>query len=513
MSGPAANARASRLILALDQGTTSSRAVLLDGQGRCLGEGRCDSPCSFPKPGWVEADPRTIWSSQLAAARAAIEAAGVPLTAIAAIGLTNQRETVMLWRRRDGEPLGPAIVWQDRRTSPRTDALRAEGLEPWIRSRTGLLCDPYFSASKVEWLLDEVPQARRLAEQGELAMGTVDSWLLWNLTGGRVHATDPSNASRTLLWNLARREWDRELLDLFRIPESLLPEVRPSSGDFGRTDGGIFGAELPICGVIGDQQAALAGQGCMRPGQGKITFGTGCFLLVNAGDSAPQSRSRLLSTAAWTIGDAAPVYAIEGSVFMGGALVGWLRDGLGLIGASAEIGPLAEQAGDSGGVVVVPSFTGLGAPHWDASARGAILGLTRGTGPPQIARAALEGIAQQVADVCEAAESDLAFRPEAMRVDGGAAACDELMRLCADLLDCAIERPADLESTVRGAAVMAGVAVGLVDPQTGLPERTPPQRFEPRIDAASRAALRSRWSQAVACVREFGSGEAAGASP
>lgn len=493
-------------ILALDQGTTSSRAVLLDGEGRTLGEGRCDSPCTFPRPGWVEADPRSIWSSQATAMRMAVASAGVAPEAIAAIGLTNQRETVMLWRRRDGEPLGPAIVWQDRRTAPRTDALRAEGREGWIQSRTGLLCDPYFSATKVEWLLDQLPEARGLAERGELAMGTVDTWILWNLTGGRMHATDPSNASRTLLWNLAGGDWDRELLALFRIPESILPQVRPSSGDFGHTDAAVLGAEIPIRGVIGDQQAALAGQGCMSKGQGKITFGTGCFLLVNAGTEIPQSRARLLATAAWRIGDAPPAYAIEGSVFMGGALVGWLRDGLGLIGASAEIGPLAEQAADCAGVMVVPSFTGLGAPHWDASARGAILGLTRGAGAPQIARAALEGIAHQVADVCEAAEADLAFRPEAMRVDGGAAACDELLRICADLLGCAIERPADLETTVRGAAVMAGAAVGLVDPAKGLPERASPQRFEPRIDAATRADRRLRWSRAVESVRGFGDG-------
>lgn len=500
-----------QVLLALDQGTTSSRALLLGRDGRVLAEGRRDAPCLFPKPGWVEADPRALWESQLAAARAALASWGGDPASIAAIGITNQRETVLLWERRSGAPIGPAIVWQDRRTAARTEALRAAGHESWIAERTGLLCDPYFSASKVEWLLDEIPGARARAEAGELAMGTVDSWLLWNLTGGTVHATDPSNASRTQLWNLATQAWDPQLLELFRIPESLLPEVRPSSGEFGRTRAELLGASIPIAGVIGDQQAALAGQGCFTAGEGKVTYGTGCFLLVNTGERPVRSAARLLTTAAWRIGAAPTAFALEGSVFMGGATVQWLRDGLGVVAEASEIGGLAASVPDSGGVVLVPAFTGLGAPHWDPQARGAVLGLTRGATKAHLARAALEGIALQVAEIVEAATRDLGRPMPCLRVDGGAAACDLLLQIQADLLGIPVERPAILETTAVGAATMAGLAVGVWEDPASVPAAAAATRFEPRIAEAARQRTMARWREAVECVRRFGAGDAEGA--
>lgn len=499
-----------RAILALDQGTTSSRAIAFSVEpesfGEPLGEGRRDLVCRFPRPGHVEQDPAEIWRSQREAAEAAIAAAQGSVE-ILGIGIANQRETVVLWDRRTGEPIGPAIVWQDRRTAPRTEALRRDGLEPSIRAKTGLVCDPYFSASKVEWLLDHGPGARARAERGELAMGTVDTWLLWNLTEGRVHATDPSNASRTQLWDLGREAWDDELLGLFRVPRALLPSVLPSSGEAGRCR--ILGGDLPVLAIVGDQQGALAGQLCTEPGESKTTYGTGCFLLVQSGERRIESEARLLTTAAWRIGDAPTRWALEGSVFMGGATIQWLRDGLGVIAEASEVGPLAASVGDSAGVVLVPAFTGLGAPRWDPRARGTVLGLTRGATKAHLARAALEGIAHQVADVIEAAGRDLvaagAHAVTQVRADGGAAACDELLQIQADLLGLPVERPARLESTSLGAAGLAAVAAGVVPDLAALrASRKVERRFEPSRDEAWRRAERARWADAVEIARRWG---------
>lgn len=499
-----------RSILALDQGTTSSRAIVFsiepDSFGEPLGEGRRDLACRFPQPGHVEQDPSEIWRTQRDSAAEAI-AAAKGSAEILGVGITNQRETVMLWDRATGEPIGPAIVWQDRRTSDRTDALRRDGLEGSIRAKTGLVCDPYFSASKAEWLLDHLPRARERAERGELALGTVDTWLLWNLTEGRVHATDPSNASRTQLWNLEREAWDDELLEIFRVPREVLPSVRPSSGEAGRCR--ILGGDLPVLAIVGDQQAALAGQLCSEPGESKTTYGTGCFLLVQSGERRIESDARLLTTAAWKIGEAPTRWALEGSVFMGGATIQWLRDGLGVIGEAAEVGPLAASVDDAAGVVVVPSFTGLGAPHWDPRARGTVLGLTRGATKAHLARAALEGIAQQVADVIEAAGRDLAaagaHAVTQVRADGGAAACDELLQIQADLLGLPVERPARLESTALGAASLAAVATGIVPGLEALrSSRKVARRFEPKRDDAWRRVERARWAEAVEIASRWG---------
>ena len=499
-----------RAILALDQGTTSSRAIVFsiepESFGEPLGEGRRDLACRFPKAGHVEQDPADIWRTQREAAEAAIAAARGSAE-ILGIGITNQRETVMLWDRATGEPIGPAIVWQDRRTADRTDALRRDGAEASIRAKTGLLCDPYFSASKVEWLLDHRPDARSRAERGELAMGTVDTWLLWNLTEGRSHATDCSNASRTQLWNLERESWDDELLALFRVPREVLPSVVPSSGEAGRCR--ILGGDLQVLAIVGDQQAALAGQLCTEAGESKTTYGTGCFLLVQSGERLIESEARLLTTAAWKIGEAPTQWALEGSVFMGGATIQWLRDGLGVIAEAAEVGPLAASVDDSAGVVLVPAFTGLGAPRWDPRARGTMLGLTRGATKAHLARAALEGITQQVADVIDAAGRDLAAagaRPVTqVRADGGAAACDELLQIQADLLGLPVERPARLESTALGAAGIASVAAGVVPDLAALrTTRRIAHRFEPARDDAWRRSERARWAEAVEIASRWG---------
>jgi glycerol kinase len=497
---------AAEAILALDQGTTSSRAIVyaIEGGrlGRILGDARREFACVYPRPGWVEQDPIEVWRSQREAVEAAIAASSVQASSIAGLGLTNQRETVVLWDRGSGEPVAPAIVWQDRRTTATTDALREQGREAEIRERTGLLCDPYFSASKIQWLLEHVPGARDRAVRGELAAGTIDSWLVWNLTEGRVHATDVSNASRTQLWNLHTASWDDSLCELFGVPAGLLPEVVSSSGEIGRCR--LFGGDVPILGIVGDQQAALAGQGCVEPGESKTTYGTGCFLLVQTGERPVASEARLLTTAAWRIGDAPMRFALEGSVFMGGALIQWLRDGLGIIDRAADVGPLAASVEDSAGVVMVPAFTGLGAPHWDASARGSVLGLTRGATKAHLARAALEGIAGQVADVLEAASEDLrhAGLPaiSRVRVDGGAAACDELMQLQADLLGVPVERPLDLETTARGAATMAMLALEAGDLAAA---ETIERCFEPARDDSWRRSMRSRWREAVATTRRW----------
>jgi glycerol kinase len=501
---------ARRAILALDQGTTSSRAIVLSVEpesfGEPLGEGRRDLACRFPEPGRVEQDPSEIWRTQRECAEAAL-AAAKGSAEVLGIGITNQRETVMLWDRGTGEPIGPAIVWQDRRTADRTDRIRSEGREEAIRAKTGLVCDPYFSASKVEWLLDHVSEARPRAERGELAMGTVDTWVLWNLTEGRVHATDPSNASRTQLWNLESESWDDELLELFRVPRALLPTVVPSAGECGRCR--VLGGELPVLSIVGDQQAALAGQLCSEPGESKTTYGTGCFLLVQSGERRIASDARLLTTAAWRIGESPTRWALEGSVFMGGALIQWLRDGLGVIAEAPEVGPLAASVEDSAGVMLVPSFTGLGAPHWDPRARGAVLGLTRGATRAHLARAALEGIAHQVADVIEAADRDLEAAGvravSQVRADGGAAACDELLQIQADLLGVPVERPAQLETTALGAASLAAIAAGAAPDLDALrASRKVAHRFEPSRDDAWRRSQRSRWAEAVELAKRWG---------
>lgn len=476
-------------LLALDQGTSSSRAMVFGRDGRLLAVAQRELTQHFPQPGWVEHDAREIWAGQLACAREAIAQAGVKPVAI---GITNQRETTVLWDRMTGEPLHHALVWQDRRTADFCEQLKAQGLEPRVRALTGLVLDPYFSATKLRWLLDHLPGARARAERGELAFGTVDSWLLWQLTGGAVHATDVSNASRTLLFDIHRGDWSDELLGLFGIPRALLPEVRPSAGRFG--DSTEFG--VPICGIAGDQQAALFGQAALRPGQAKNTYGTGCFLLMHTGAQARASAHGLVTTRAAQV-DAVPQFALEGSVFVGGAVVQWLRDGLGLIRSSAEVQALAESVPDSGGVTLVPAFAGLGAPHWRADARGAIVGLTRGSGRGHIARAALESIAFQSAELLQAMRNDGATLTE-LRVDGGASANDLLMQCQADLLGIPVLRPRVIETTALGAALLAGVGAGVyASPDEVGAIWQLDRAFEPRMSRDEAAARMAQWERAV----------------
>jgi len=478
-------------VLALDQGTTSSRALLFDLQGRIQAQAQQPFEQHFPQPGWVEHDPEAIWATQLDTARQAL--AGRRVADVAAIGLTNQRETVVLWERATGRALTRAIVWQDRRTAAACQALREAGHLDLVRQRTGLTLDPYFSASKIAWWLQQQPDWRARAERGELAVGTVDSWLLWRLTEGRVHATDVTNASRTLLMNLHSGEWDEELLRLFNIPRALLPEIRPSAADYGHTT--LLGGQIAIGGVAGDQQAALFGQGCVQPGQAKNTYGTGCFLLMHTGAQALLSSHGLLTTRAAQIG-AAPAFALEGSVFMGGAVVQWLRDGLNMFASSAEVEALARSVPDSGGVIVVPAFTGLGAPYWQPEARGAILGLTRGSGQAQIARAALESIAFQSADVLDAMVKDASSAGIALselRVDGGASANDLLMQWQADLLGVPVWRPAVVESTAYGAAALAAAQAGVAL----APASSAGRRFEPQMGWEQAAMRMAAWHAAV----------------
>ncbi len=491
------------VILALDQGTTSSRAVVVDRSGAILASAQREFRQVYPQPGWVEHDPREIASTQIGTAREALTAAGLGAGDVAAIGITNQRETTVVWDRRTGEPVGNAIVWQDRRTAAFCDELVRSGHTAEVQAKTGLVIDPYFSGTKLRWILDHVPGARERARRGELAFGTVDSWLVWNLTGGRLHATDATNASRTLLYNLLTGGWDDDLLRLFEVPRSLLPEVRLSSGFYGETDPGIFGAPVPIAGIAGDQQAALFGQGCFERGLAKNTYGTGCFMLMNTGRSPVPSKHRLLSTVAWQTPEGTD-FALEGSVFIGGAVVQWLRDGLGIIRSSAEVEALAAGVPDSGGVVLVPAFAGLGAPHWDAYARGTIVGLTRGTGAAHIARAALEGIAFQVADVLDVMTADSGIAVSELRVDGGAAANDLLMQVQADILQVPVARPASVETTALGAAFLAGLAAGVwrgLDDLRAL--RRPGRTFVPVMSAAEAAARRARWTEALRRARDW----------
>ena len=488
-------------ILALDQGTTSSRALLFDHHGAVRSVAQREFTQIFPQPGWVEHDPEEIASSQIAVALEALAKAKAKPSDVAAIGITNQRETTLLWDRKTGEPIHNAIVWQDRRTSCFCDQLREQGREQTIQQKTGLVIDAYFSASKIRWLLDHVAGARERAARGELAFGTVDSWLIWKLTGGARHVTDVTNASRTMLFNLHTQRWDEELLDLLQIPASLLPEIVASSEVCGETTGVLQG--IPIAGIAGDQQAALFGQMCTRTGMVKCTYGTGSFMLLNTGEQAVASRNKLLTTVAWRIGGQT-AYALEGSIFIAGAVVQWLRDELQIIRTAEEIEPLAASVPDTGGVYLVPAFSGLGAPHWDQYARGAILGLTRGSNRAHIARAALEGIAFQVADVLAAMESDSGVPIEELRVDGGAARNDLLMQMQADLLGVPVTRPANPETTVAGAAYLAGLAVSFWPDQESLARQwAVDARFAPKLGAQERLERRAGWARALERARHW----------
>jgi len=446
-----------KYVLALDQGTTSSRAIIFEHNGRIRAVAQKEFPQIFPQPGWVEHNPNDIWSTQAGVAAQALAQAGLTPGDMAAIGITNQRETTVVWDRKSGKPVCNAIVWQDRRTAAVCDRLKARGLEKLIRKKTGLVLDAYFSGTKLQWILRHVPGARAKAKAGELAFGTVDSWLVWNLTGGMKHVTDATNASRTLLFNIHTGEWDDELLDLFDVPRSILPEVRSSSEVYGEAT--HFSPAIPISGIAGDQQAALFGQVCNRPGMVKNTYGTGCFMLMNTGTKPITSKNNLLTNIAWRIGNRTE-YASEGSIFIAGAVVQWLRDGLGIIKSSAEVESFAAQVPDTGGVYLVPAFAGLGAPHWDQYARGVIVGITRGTKAAHIARAALEGIAYQVMDVLRSMEADAGIRLKELRVDGGACANNLLMQFQSDLLGVPVVRPRVSETTALGAAYLAGLAVG-----------------------------------------------------
>ncbi len=484
-------------VLALDQGTTSSRAIVFDADGTALGKAQQEFEQIFPYPGWVEHDATEIWRTQLAVARDALMAAGLEAGDIDAIGITNQRETTVIWDRHTGEPIHNAIVWQDRRTAKRCDELRSGHTATLFRERTGLQIDPYFSGTKIAWLLDHVDGARTRAESGDLAFGTIDSWLLWNLTAGRVHATDASNASRTLLFDIHTQRWRPELLATLDVPAAVLPVVRDSSEVYGETDPGLLGGAIPVAGIAGDQQAALFGQMCVRAGMSKNTYGTGCFLLMNTGAEPVASDNGLLTTVAWRL-DGQPTYALEGAVFIGGAAVQWLRDGLGIIDSAAAVETLATQAVDSGGIFCVPAFTGLGAPHWDAYARGAVLGITRGTSAAHLARATLEGIAHQVADVLEAMVADSGVEIPELRVDGGAATNELLLQIQADLIRARVVRPRQLESTALGAAYLAGLATGVWSDIDELGHRWGiDARFEPRAPDAEVTAMRSGWGRAV----------------
>ena len=488
-------------LLAIDQGTTSTRAMVFDREGRPAGQAQKELPQHFPQPGWVEHEPEDIWRDTCSVVEGALAKAGVAPAHVAAIGVTNQRETSLLWDRESGEALHRAIVWQDRRTADVCDRLRREGHEPSVQARTGLLLDPYFSATKIAWLLDRVPGARKRAERGEIAFGTIDSFLLWRLTGGRVHATDATNAARTMIFDIHRQAWDQDLLDLFGIPPAVLPEVRDSNADFGATPAGLFGAPLPITGIAGDQQAATVGQACFTPGMTKSTYGTGCFALMNTGDEAVTSTNRLLTTIAYRL-SGETTYALEGSIFVAGAAVQWLRDGLRIIATATDSEALARKADSEQRVYLVPAFTGLGAPYWDAHARGAIFGLTRASGPAEIAGAALDAVCYQTRDLLAAMTADGAQPPNALRVDGGMVANDWLMQRLADLVGCTVERPVVAETTALGAAALAGLGVGLM---SGLTEISKTWRsagqFAPAMAADERDRRYAGWRDAVARVR------------
>ena len=494
-------------VLALDQGTTSSRAILFAHDGAIVSLARKEFRQIFPEPGWVEHDPHEIWSTQLAVAVEALGRAGVMPSELAAVGITNQRETAILWDRDTGEPVANAIVWQDRRTAPYCDRLKADDHEPLVRDRTGLVIDAYFSGSKIAWMLETLPGVRERAEAGRLAFGTVDSWLIWKLTGGQVHVTDVTNASRTMLFNIHTLAWDDDLLALLGVPAAILPEVRASSEVYGRVSDGLGLAGVPIAGIAGDQQAALFGQMCVTPGLTKNTYGTGCFVLQNTGGRPVASNNRLVSTVAWQIGGRTE-YALEGSVFIGGAVVQWLRDGLELIRHSADVEQLAATVPDAGGVFLVPAFAGLGAPHWDPYARGLVIGLTRGTTAGHLARAAVDSIAYQVADLLDAVHRDSGIPVAELRADGGAAVNDALLQMQADLLGVPVVRPAVTETTALGAAYLAGLAVGFwASPAEISRQWRVERRFEPSMPRPEAEALRVRWQEAVRRAKGWIPGE------
>lgn len=491
-------------ILAIDQGTTSSRAILFDADRRVVAVAQEEFAQHYPQSGWVEHDPSDLWSTVAGTARGVIEKAGLDVAAIAAIGITNQRETTLIWDRRTGEPIHNAIVWQDRRTAELCASLRAAGHEPMITARTGLLLDPYFSGTKVKWLLDHVPGARARAEAGDLAFGTVDSFLIWKLTGGRVHATDATNAARTLLFNIATQEWDAEICALLDVPMALLPEVRDCAADYGVTRADLFGREIPILGVAGDQQAATVGQACFQPGMMKSTYGTGCFALLNTGADMVPSRNRLLTTVAYRL-NGEVTYALEGSIFIAGAVVQWLRDGLKIIREARETQPLAEAADAGQGVVMVPAFTGLGAPYWRPDCRGAVFGLTRNSGPAELARAALESVGYQTRDLLEAMRADWQGATDGvLRVDGGMVASDWAMQFLSDILGAPVDRPVVTETTALGAAYLAGLQAGLYPPPEAFARAWAlERRFAPALPEADRAAKYARWQRAVQATLAF----------
>ena len=497
-------------LLALDQGTTSSRALVFDTGGRLVTVAQREFPQHYPQPGWVEHDPEDIWQTQLATARAALTQAGIRAEALLALGITNQRETTLLWERASGRPLARAIVWQDRRTAAACAALKAQGLEPLFRERTGLLLDPYFSGTKLAWLLEHIPGSRARAERGELAFGTVDSYLIWRLTGGRAHLTDVTNAARTLMFDIHRRCWDEELLGHLRIPRALLPDVRASADDFGTTQADLLGAPVRIGGVAGDQQAALFGQACTAPGMVKNTYGTGCFMLLHTGQTPVASRHGLLTTPVAQAGPE-PGYALEGSIFVAGAVVQWLRDELGLIRSAAEVEALAASVPDTAGVYLVPAFAGLGSPYWDADARGALFGLTRGANRAHIARAALEAIAFQSAELLQAMQADAAQPIETLRVDGGATANALLMQIQADLIGIPVVVAAVQETTALGAAYLAGLQAGVWRSAADVGAYWQAARhFEPAISRDEAAMRLARWREAVSRTHGWAAAMASG---
>ena len=492
-------------ILSLDQGTTSSRAIVFDHQGNIVSLAQKEFEQIYPQPGWVEHDPREIWSTQVAVAAEAIIKAGLQANNITAIGITNQRETTVVWDRETGEPVHNAIVWQDRRTAAACDAIREKGWGGPIQEKTGLIVDAYFSATKIQWILQQVPGAREKANAGKLAFGTIDSWLIWNLTGGKVHATDVSNASRTMLFNIHSMEWDQELLELFEVPASMLPEVKSSAEVVGKTAGNLFASMIPIAGIAGDQQAALFGQLCTQRGMVKNTYGTGCFMLMNIGNQPIVSKNNLVTTVAWKIKNDVQ-YALEGSIFIGGAVVQWLRDGLGIISSSGDVEGLAKKVEDTGGVYLVPAFAGLGAPHWNQYARGTMVGVTRGTNSAHIARAALESIAFQTMDVLKAMEADSGVRIQELRVDGGATANNLLMQVQADVLQAKVVRPEITEVTAIGAAYLAGLGSGIWGSIEELSQQWKMNRlFEatPGVDVSKRVA---EWQRAVRAAKAWAEG-------
>lgn len=492
----------SKFILSFDQGTTSSRAIVFDKAGSIVSIAQREFKQIYPQPGWVEHNAVEIWSTQVAVAAEAILKAGLTTHDMAAIGITNQRETTVIWNRKTGEPIHNAIVWQDRRTSSYCDELKAKGLAKDIQEKTGLILDAYFSATKIKWILDHIPGAREKAAAGELAFGTIDSWLVWKLTAGKVHVTDVSNASRTMLYNIHTLEWDQELLELFNIPKNILPEVKSSSEVYGETAGAVLAAKIPISGIAGDQQAALFGQMCTEVGMVKNTYGTGCFMLMNIGDQPIVSQNNLVTTIAWKINGKVQ-YALEGSIFIGGAVIQWLRDGLGLISKSADVEALAKKVPDTGGVYLVPAFAGLGAPHWNQDARGTITGITRGTNSSHLARAAIESIAFQTMEVLHAMEADSGLPIKELRVDGGATANDMLMQFQADLLDTTVIRPKVTEVTALGAAYLAGLAVGY---WSSMDDISGQWKIDKRFKAGLAENIASRidgWNRAVRAAKAY----------